>query len=273
LTTGGTTVGNLSAVRLWRPRPSDTIVLPLITIAITIGLWQLLTSVGLGGVFKDISNPVDVGRAGWKMATDGMLWPNVKVSIDDFAIGFALSAAVGIPLGLVMGWFKIVREVVEPPLMALNSMPKLALMPIAILWFGIGYKSVVAVVFLDSLIPVTLNGIAGIREIDAKLVQASRSFGARRLTLFTRVLLPSATPAIMTGLRHGISRGVGGVVTAQLFVSTPGGGIGYLLIFYGQSYVIAPVIFLVLMVGVFAYLVNVAMERLERRFDSWRPQR
>jgi NitT/TauT family transport system permease protein len=271
--TPSTATGNLSGFRLGRPRPSETVVLPLITIAITIGLWQLLTSIGLGGVFKDISNPVDVGRAGWKMAANGTLWPNAKVSIDDFAIGFALSAVVGVPLGLVMGWSKIVREFVEPPLMALNSMPKLALMPLAIVWLGIGWHSVVAIVFLDSLIPVTINGIAGIREVDAKLVQASRSFGARRLMLFTRVLLPSATPAILTGLRHGISRGVGGVVTAQLFVSTPGGGIGYLLIFYGQSYVIAPVIFLVLLVGVFAYLVNVAMERLERRFDSWRPQR
>lgn len=266
-----TTAGYLSVVRLRRPRLGEPVVLPLATIAVSIGLWQLLTSIGLGGVFEDISNPADVARSGWDMTANGTLWPNAKVSIVDFAFGFALSAVVGVPLGLLMGWSKVVREFVDPPLMALNSMPKLALMPIAIVWLGIGYRSVVAIVFLDSLIPVIINGMAGIREVDARLVQASRSFGARRLTLLTRILLPSATPAIMTGLRLGISRGVGGVVTAQLFVSTT--GIGHLLIFYGQSYVISPLIFLVLLVGVFAYLVNVAMGSVERRFDSWRPPR
>lgn len=270
--TSSTAAGSLAArFRPRRPRLSETLVLPAITIVVLIGLWQLTTSIGLGGVFKDISNPGDVAKSGWDMTTDGVLWPNARSSMIDFAVGFMLAVLAGVPLGMLMGWSKVLREILEPPLMAFNAMPKLALMPILILWLGIGIRSVVAVVFLDAMVPVLLNGMAGIRDVDHRLVQATRSFGAKGPKLFLLVLLPLATPALMTGIRLAISRGVSGVITAELFVSTV--GIGHLLIFYGQSYIISPVIFLVLLVGVFAYLVNLVMERVERRFDSWRPPR
>jgi ABC-type nitrate/sulfonate/bicarbonate transport system permease component len=245
------------------------VALPALGILAALALWQLVSAMHWLGLWVDyVSNPIDAASAGWKMTTSGELWTNAQGSIEAFAIGFGLSAAVGIPLGLVMGWNRTVRQVLEPPMNLLNATPRLALLPVIVVWLGIGVKSTVVVVFLDAVIPVIINGMAGVRDVDVRLVQVARSFGANRRELLRKILLPASTPAILTGVRLGVARGVLGVVVAQLYVSTV--GIGHLIATYGQQFQVDQVVFLVLLVAVFAYVVNVLLRRLESHFESWR---
>jgi NitT/TauT family transport system permease protein len=244
--------------------------LPVAGIVAALIVWQLLSGARFLGIWTTyISNPADALSAGWHMTADGELWTNAKGSLTAFALGFLLSIGVGIPLGLLMGWNQIVRELLEPPLMALNAMPRLALLPVIVVWLGIGVKSTVVVVFIDAVIPVIVNGMAGIRDIDHTLVRVGRSFGANRRQLFAKFLLPASLPAILTGVRLAVSRGVLGVIVAQLYVSTV--GIGKLISDYGQQFQTDQVIFLVALVAVFAYVLNLLLARLERRVERWRP--
>jgi NitT/TauT family transport system permease protein len=247
----------------------ERLLLPLAAVLIVLAVWQLVSAMSWLGVWTSyISNPLEAVSAGWEMATSGELWTNAEGSLQAFAIGFALSASVGIPVGMLMGWNRTVRQLLEPPMMALNATPRLALLPVIVVWLGIGVKSTVVVVFLDAVIPVIVNGMAGIRDVDVKLVQVARSFGANRRELFAKVLLPASTPAILTGVRLAVARGVLGVIVAELYVSTA--GIGHLISNYGEQFQVNQILFLVLLVAVFAYVVNLLLARLERRFESWR---
>lgn len=243
--------------------------LPLLAIAIVLGIWQAISEMTWLGLWVDyISSPAAAASAGWTMATSGELWTNARGSLVAFAIGFVLSAGVGIPIGLVMGWSRTIRELLEAPLYALNATPRLALLPVIVVWLGIDVASVVAVVFIDAVIPVIVNAMAGVREVDASLLRVGRSFGATRLQLFRKIIFPASTPAVLTGVRLAVARGVLGVIVAQLYVSTV--GIGHLIATYGQLFQVDQIVFLVVLVAVVAYLVNLALERLQSRFDRWR---
>jgi ABC-type nitrate/sulfonate/bicarbonate transport system permease component len=244
------------------------VLLPLATLIVFLGLWQILASVGIGGFVQYISSPSGSASAFWTMVTNGELWPSVRVSVIAFAVGFTISVVIGIPLGLLMGWNPIVREFLEPPLMAFYVMPRLALLPVIVVWLGIGTTSTIVVVVIDAIFPVIINSMAGIRNADQKLVQVARSFSARRRDLFRKVLFPASVPAILTGVRLAVARGILGVVVAQLYVSTV--GIGHLIAVYGAQYQTDYIVVLVLLVGIFGYAVNLGLQRVERRFQTWR---
>jgi ABC-type nitrate/sulfonate/bicarbonate transport system permease component len=260
--------GPPSATRTAAPSSRRRYVLPLITLTVSLAVWEIVSHLGLGGFVQYISSPSGSASAFWKMIENGELWPSVRVSVVAFAVGFAISVAAGIPLGLAMGWNRIVRELLEPPLMAFYVMPRLALLPVIVVWLGIGTASTIVVVVIDAIFPVIINSMAGIRNADSKLVQVARSFGSNRRDLFRKVLFPASVPAILTGVRLAVARGVLGVVVAQLYVSTV--GVGHLISVYGQTYQTDYIVVLVLLVGVFGYVVNLGLQRIERRFETWR---
>jgi ABC-type nitrate/sulfonate/bicarbonate transport system permease component len=260
--------GPPSATRTAAPSNRRRYVLPLITLTVSLAVWEIVSHLGLGGFVQYISSPSGSASAFWKMIENGELWPSVRVSVVAFAVGFAISVAAGIPLGLAMGWNRTVRELLEPPLMAFYVMPRLALLPVIVVWLGIGTASTIVVVVIDAIFPVIINSMAGIRNADAKLVQVARSFGSNRRDLFRKVLFPASVPAILTGVRLAVARGVLGVVVAQLYVSTV--GVGHLIAVYGQTYQTDYIVVLVLLVGVFGYVVNLGLQRIERRFETWR---
>jgi sulfonate transport system permease protein len=251
--------------RRWRA-PHSGVLLPVGTLLAALVLWQLTGSAG--GLARYVSSPTGAAAAAAEMTENGELWPSVWTSVVAFAIGFAISCAAGIPIGLLMGWNRTLREFLEPPMMAFYIMPRLALLPLIVVWLGIGTGATVVVVVIDAVFPVIINGMAGVRDADAKLVQVARSFGASGVELFKKVLLPASIPPILTGVRLAVARGIMGVIAAQLYVSTI--GIGHLIAVYGQAYRTDHVVVLVLLVAVFGYLVNLALQRVERRFETWR---
>lgn len=237
------------------------------SLAVVVVSWQLVGQSGLVDV-RYTSTPGAVLQAGVAMAISGDLWNNAQITLLEFVAGFALAIVAGVPLGMLMGWRLRLRQTLEPTLTALYVTPSLALLPLIVLAWGIGPISKIVMVFIEAVITIAVNAMAGIRETDTRLVQAARSFCAGEFSLFGKVLLPSALPTIVAGLRLGAGRGVIAVVVAELYGGTK--GIGLQISGYGQSFAIAPLLFLTLLVGLFGYAVSLALSVLESRISAWR---
>ena len=191
------------------------------------------------------------------------------ISLAEFGIGFVLALIVGVPLGLIMGTHKATRLFLEPPLMALYTAPRLALLPILIVWLGIGIASKIAVVFLGAVFPILVNTLAGVRNADNRLVQAAKAFGATQLDIFVKILVPGSLPAILMGVRLGIGRGVLSVIVGEMFVSQA--GIGYQIMSYGQGMQINKMLVYALAISLFSYALILSVQWMESRIRDWKP--
>lgn len=215
-----------------------------------------------------LGSPYGVALAGWELVVDGSLWQHGSVSLYAFVVGFAIASLGGVPLGLMMGWNRTIREVTEPLVMALNATPRLTLLPVIIVWLGIGTGSTILVVVLAASIPVVVNAMAGVAEADPGIVRASRSFSASRRQLFAKVLLPGALPSVIAGLRMGAVRGILGVVIAEMYVSVE--GIGNIMSRYGNSFRTDYLFFLVVLIALTGYGVSTLLRHLEQHYGQWK---
>ena len=209
------------------------------------------------------SRPSLILAAGLGIVRDTAFVHDLSVSSSEFAAGFALAIAVGVPLGLLLGAFPVLRYLVDPLLMAIYSTPYLALLPILVVWLGIGMGSKIAAVFAGGVIPIVVNSMAGVREVDASCILAARSFCAGKLDVFVKVMLPASLPAVMMGIRLGLSRAVLGVVVAEMYVSQA--GVGNQIMRFGSAFRIDYLVFYVLLVSIFGFAATRAVRLLEQR--------
>jgi NitT/TauT family transport system permease protein len=209
------------------------------------------------------SRPSLIARASYDLLGEGEFWRHVRVSGVEFMVGFALSCAIGIPLGLAMGWFRRVRLLLEPTMMAFYSVPRTTFLPLTILWFGIGFEMYVVIVFLGAFFPVLVNTITGVEQVDPVLVRAARSFGATEGGVFRHVLLPASLPFMMGGVRLGLGRALIGVIVGEMYVSIA--GVGHLIMKYQAGLNTDKLMVLVCLVA----FGGVTIVSLARRLESW----
>jgi ABC-type nitrate/sulfonate/bicarbonate transport system permease component len=201
-----------------------------IGIAVLLLLWQVM-SVAYN-LQLILPPPLAVGRTIWNtltLNTDRWLYgPNIyehlAASFVRAITGFTVAAAFAIPLGLFVGRFRAVREYVDPVIRSLYPIPGIAWIPLAILWFGLGNTAVIFVVFIAEFFPLYFNTEAGARNINPTLVDAARCFGAKRLTLLRRVILPASIPYIITGLRIALGGAWRMIVAGEMLASQSGIG-------------------------------------------------
>lgn len=229
--------------------------------------WQIAPELGLvNGRFT--SQPSRVLVALIETLGSARFYDNAYISLVEFVLGFALALAVSVPLGALLGTSRYARYLLDPPLMALYIAPTLILLPIMVIWLGIGIASKVAVVFLGAIFPIIVNTMAGMQEADTKLVQAARAFGANRLDVFLQVLVPAALPSILMGVRLAVGRGVLGVVVGELYVSQA--GLGHQLMTYGSAMRIDLLLVYALIISAFGYAMTTLVRMLEGRVQTWR---
>lgn len=230
-------------------------------------LWELV------GRFV-ITNPIlfaplsKVLAVGWTLAVSGELASHLAVSMKEFAGGFALAAVVGVTIGLLMAVSRFARDVLDPWVSLFYSSPLVALMPLLIVVFGLGYASKIAIVFIVSVFPILLATYSGVATIDRHLVDVGLAFDASRRQRFTKILLPAALPSVVVGLRLGIGRGLTGVVVGELFAAN--GGLGFLIATAGQSFDTPAVLFGVLVFSLVGLVLTEALHALEARIAPWR---
>jgi NitT/TauT family transport system permease protein len=229
-------------------------------------VWE---AVGRSGRWPLIIAPIsDIWTKFLQLAATGELERHVLVSLNEFFVGFAIAAVIGIGLGIAIASSQAVKDFVDPWVSAVYATPTVALAPLFIFLFGIDAASKMAVVFLLAVFPIVINTSTGIRSTDGVYIEAARSFSANRSQIFTKVLIPAALPFIVAGLRLGIGRGLVGVVVGEFIGARA--GLGFLIFRSSQAFQIDAMwagVFLLAGTGVLTVII---LERVERRLAPWR---
>jgi ABC-type nitrate/sulfonate/bicarbonate transport system permease component len=201
----------------------------------------------------------------------GTLASDMAYSGRNFALGFALALVSGVVLGVLLGWYRRLRLLLDPFVDALYATPRIALVPLIILWFGIGFWSKVFVVFLSAFFPILVNTMAGVKALDDDLLRAARAFCASDRQIFATIALPGSVPFILTGVRQGVAHGLIGVVVGEMFAGSE--GIGFMIAYGGQTFATDTLFVGVAIIAVAGIFLTWMAERLQRRFSQWRPSR
>ena len=195
----------------------------VLAFAVFIGLWHLSILVFDPNPIL-FPGPVEVWDEWTKAAVDGSMWEAVTNSMYAMSIGMVISLVIGIPLGVAIGMSPTADLITSPYLWGFFAMPRIALAPLMVLWLGFGAEIKIWLVVLSAVIPIMLSSKDGVQTADESLIRAARSFGAGRMQLFAKVIVPGTLPFIASGVRNGISRGFVGLLIIELTVGT--GGIG-----------------------------------------------
>lgn len=246
-------------VTIWAGRLVFTVVLLV--------AWQL--SAGRLFDLTFTSRPLDVVRrlGDWQRA--GLLWSNTWVTLKEVVLGFALGAGSGAVTGFVLASLPTFYRVVDPFIVALYSLPKVALAPLFIVWFGIGTQMKVLLAAVTVFFLVFLNTAVGVREVDRGLIDAVRLMGGRRRDIVRKVVLPASMTGLLTGLKVAVPYSLIGAVIGELVASNR--GLGYLLSDAAANFDTAGVFAALAVLGVIATVLNLIVGLIDRRANRWKP--
>lgn len=217
-----------------------------------------------------ISSPIEIAQAAVLMVQEVSFWENMKVSGYEFVSGFVLAILIGIPIGVLSGWNSTFNAVVNPFISGLYVTPKVALLPVIIIAFGIGPASKIVIVFLMAFFPIVMSAQKAMLTLDQNLIKAARTFSASEFQIFKTIALPSTVPFLLNGIRLGIGQGLIAVVVGELFASTA--GIGYQLTSNGQNLQTDRMFVGVLVITITGIILTSFLGIIERRFSSWKPE-
>jgi ABC-type nitrate/sulfonate/bicarbonate transport system permease component len=234
-------------------------------LAALIVVWQI-AAVALGPLF--LPQPLAVVYATITLFGNGTIELALEQSMTVYLIAFGISLAIGIPLGLVMGGVRAVGDAVDSFINLFNSMPRIALIPLMVAWFGLGVTAKIAIVILLAFFPIVINTYNGVLNTDKDLLEAATSFGASRGQLFTRVMLRAALSNIITGIRLGASVGILGVVVAELFTAIT--GLGGLIVQYGNLFELNDYFVPVLVLSIIGVTISEGLKYVEKRLTPWK---
>lgn len=215
------------------------------------------------------SAPSRIVMAGYEMFADGSIYEHLQVSGYEFAVGYGLAVIVGVPLGILMGWYRRINAVLDPFVSALYATPRIALLPLVMIWFGIGLGSKIAIVFLGAIFPILVNTITGVRTVEADFIKVARSFGGNDWQMFTTVALPSSVPMLLSGLRLGLGHALVGIVVGEMYGATH--GLGYLIAQSGARFQTDKVMVGIILIAAAGVALAEILRAIERRFERWRP--
>jgi ABC-type nitrate/sulfonate/bicarbonate transport system permease component len=222
------------------------------------------------GVVSDTLLPslTQVVTAWFGLLKGGDLWLNTAASLYRAGTGLLLAIVIGGALGIAMAWYRPVRALVNPFVEMLYPMPKSALIPVTALWLGFGDASKILLIFLGCMLPVTLGAFNGARSSDQALVWSARSMGASRLRVLWDVVVPSALPELMNGVRTALALSFVLLVSSELIVARS--GLGYLIGYLGEGGVYDAMFAVVLTVAFLGFFADRLYQVLERRVLRWR---
>jgi NitT/TauT family transport system permease protein len=242
----------------------DVWLLRALSVVVVLGGWELYGRHTNPLLF---TYPSAVAQAGVELLRDGSLLKAMGQSLSVLAWGLGLSILVGVAVGLAMGRSRVVEALLEVPLDALYAVPTVALVPVIVLWVGFGPVAKVVVVFLFSVFAIVLNTARGVREVDPQLIEVARSYSASEVGLWSDVVLPSALPYIVTGVRLAVGRALVGVIIAEFYTSIA--GLGFLIVTYANTFQTAKVFVPVGVLMALGVVLTAALQVLEGRLAPW----
>ncbi|MBW4471712.1 MAG: aliphatic sulfonate ABC transporter permease SsuC [Stenomitos rutilans HA7619-LM2] len=253
------------------PKPLNRHIKKLIPWGVPILLilvWQLLSQTGILPA-RILPAPTAVLQAGITLATTGELWQNLYISAIRALTGFLIGGVLGFVLGLLNGLFPVAERLLDTSLQMLRNIPHLALIPLVILWFGIGEEAKIFLVAIGVLFPIYLNTYHGVHTVDQGLIEMGKVYGLKPLDLFWQIILPSALPSILVGVRFSL-----GIMWLTLIVAetiAASSGIGYMAMNAREFLQTDVVVFSILLYALLGKLADVAARLLEERLLQWHP--
>ena len=242
----------------------------ILTVVLFIGIWELVTRLGLTKVMPSFSTVVKTFFVKLKdPRPDGAtLLTNVWVSLQIACSGLFLAIIIGVPLGWLMGWYKPIDRFVRPLFELIRPIPPISWIPLTILWVGIGMKAKAFIIFLASFIPCLINAYTGIKGTNKTLINVAKTFGASNFSVFINVAIPSAMPLTFTGIRIALNCAWSTLVAAELLAANA--GVGY-MISSGRAYSRIDIIFVgMLTIGVMGFVFSWFFKKIEDIIVKWR---
>jgi NitT/TauT family transport system permease protein len=233
----------------------------LITLLI---VWELLGPM-VNPIF--FSHPSKIAVAFWELSASGELLKFTLQSLEILAYGLGCAIAIGIPLAVIMARVRPVDWALDLPINALYATPMVALVPMLVLWFGIGFQAKVIVVFLFSVFPVLINTYQGVREVDRSIVDVARSFRSSEWRMWQDVLLPWAVPYMAAGVRLAIGRGLVGMIIAEFYTSIS--GLGYMITRYTHIFEMDKTFVPVILLMFLGVSLTGMLKWFERKIAPW----
>ncbi len=237
----------------------------LVSVIVVLSLWEIFGR-QVNPLF--LSYPSAITRAFVEVIVTSEFQRAALGSLHVFAVGFIAALVLGIVVGLLMGRYRLAEYILDPYVYALDATPRVALIPILLLWFGLGTSSKIAIVFLSGLFPVLMNTFSGVRTVSGHLVDIGRAYGARERKIFTKIILPAALPFVMAGIRLGIGRALIGIITAEMFTAVS--GMGALLSRYSNALKTDKFFVPVILLALFGVLLSALVEKLEAQLAPWK---
>jgi NitT/TauT family transport system permease protein len=240
----------------------------LTVVAVVLSLWQASVASGLVDAFW-ISSPTLVAGEFWRQLASGELVNDVAITVFEALIAFVVSSALGIVAGLLLAHSPFWDEVLAPLVLALNSLPRVALAPLIILWFGIGITAKVVTAFTLVFFILLVNSLGGAKNVDNDIVIIAKLMGASPREILWKVVLPSALPWIFAGLNLGLTYSLLGVIVAEILASNH--GLGYVIASSAATFNTAGVFAGLITLAVVAWLFSALMRTIEARLLRWKP--
>ena len=247
--------------------PRRDLWLALGTGLVLIALWELLPALGLVDPFF-VSSPSRIIKAGQWLFAHGF-WYDIWVSLVEFTLGMLLAIVLGVLTGFLIGWYRLLNAMLEPLVTILNATPRIALLPLIILWLGIGMYSKVAAVFLGAYFPIAITVMKGVRNIDENLLRCAHSFGATDRQVILTLVAPSSVPFLVAGMHIGMGRGLVGMVLGEMLAAQA--GVGYVMSRSAGLFQTDKVFFGLILLASFGYVLTLLLNYVENRINKWRP--
>lgn len=229
-------------------------------------IWWVLAKIGF-----NLPTPAAVAKQAGHLLADGTLETDALASLRRVLIGFCLGCAVAVPVGFLMGWYPVARALIEPWVQFFRTIPPLALIPLAVVLFGIDETPKIIVIFLAAFLACVIAAFQGVVSIDRTLINAARVLGAGDLTIFRRVVIPASMPYILVGMRIGLGSSWATVVAAELIAAQE--GLGHRMQ-SAELYYDLPTIFVgIITIGILGLLMDRVLLMAERRLTVWQERR
>ncbi|HEV2628287.1 MAG TPA: ABC transporter permease [Pseudolabrys sp.] len=253
---GSRRFGGLSGVPSW--------IITTAAVVLVLLLWQYFGR-NVNPVFG--SYPTAIAEAAWDLTRSGELGSALLESIKPFLVGFVVSLGIGIPLGLLLGRFRIFEAAVGLFVTGGYAMPLVALVPLLVLWLGLGFAVKAAVIFLMCIFPIAINTWLGVKVVPKTLIEVGHAFVAPNSVILRRIVLPATLPYIMAGVKLSVGRGVVAMVIAEFFTAIS--GLGGIIINSANNFDTARMFVPIIVLMVLATLLNALVGRIERWVAPW----
>ena len=248
-------------------KPLPRWAITLASVVIVLLLWEIFGR-RVNPVFG--SYPSAIAVAFWELAVSGQLWTALYESLRPFLLGYALAIVIGVPLGLLIGGFRVAEATLGIYITAGYAMPLVALVPLLILWLGLGFAVKVAVVFLMALFPICINTWLGVVAVPKTLIEVGKSFVAPETVILRRIVLPATLPYIMAGIRLAVGRAVVAMVIAEFFTTIS--GLGAVIINSANNFDTATMFVPIIILMIMAIGLNWLIGFVERKVAPWQAE-